>query len=453
MKKNIFFLSTFLCAGAFVVQTNAQTAAEIECAKTKHQQPGYWIVRDKIFAFPKLGIGGTGKSTTASPIRLTQLKTIEQLIRDVIPQPIGANACITAWDVSWERDGAKNEDAYSYEQVQKLKRPGGTRVWVQFGRNKCGENGKPLNYWPAESNYADDELSLYINTNSVDNPWFFKSEVLTNPECKRRNELPMFYTIPPHDNFQIKLNEKKRMAGQFPNKTINAITENYFVFREIKTVEYGFSSGINSNSIKEDVIMTYNNKLPFTFMTRGQLLDYVKKAFTINSEELISRLKIETERLTKLNNPKSNQSTIDSYNKTIADEPAKLVEFFGWLDKIKAHYQNSLQLPATFKRYTPDIIHSVLMDLYYLKKDYNNIFEDEPTKGYTQAVYDPSFFKSKKAEDIQLISVCWQYDYEDSMYPNTNKQEAEKELTRCKSLHTAMSQKFDWSKLASLLIK
>jgi hypothetical protein len=93
------------------------------------------------------------------------------------------------------------------------------------------------------------------------------------------------------------------------------------------------------------------------------------------------------------------------------------------------------------------------MDLYYLKKDYNNIFEDDPKKGYTQAVYDPSFFKSKKAEDIQFISVCWQYDYEDAMYPNTNKQEAEKELTRCKALHTAMSQKFDWSKLASLLMK
>jgi hypothetical protein len=263
----------------------------------------------------------------------------------------------------------------------------------------------------------------------------------------------MFYTVPPHDNFQIKLNEKKRTANQFPNRTINAITENYFVFREIKTVEYGFSSGINSNSIKEDVIMTYNNKLPFTFITRGQLVEYVKKAFTINSEELISRLKIEAERLTKLNNPKSTQSTIDSYNKTIAQEPSKLAEFFGWLDKIKQHYKNSLHLPATFKRYTPDIIHSVLMDLYYLKKDYNNIFEDDPTKGYTQAVYDPSFFKSKKAEDIQLISVCWQYDYEDAMYPNTNKQEADKELNRCKVLNSAMSQKFDWSKLASLLMK
>jgi hypothetical protein len=339
MKKDILLLSTFLCLGAFVVQTNAQTTAEIDCAKTKHQQPGYWIVRNKAFTFPKLYVGGTGKSAASTPIRVTQLKTIEQLIKDVIPRPIGANACITAWDVSWERDGIKAEDEYG-KTSSDLKRPSGTKVWAQFGRNNCGENGKPQNYWPPESNYDDGELSLYINTNSIDNPWFFKSEVLTNPECKRRNELPMFYTIPPHDNFQIKLNETKRKVSQFPDRTINEITENYFVFREIKTVEYGFSSGINSNSIKEDVIMTYNNKLPFTFVTRGQLLDYVKKAFTINSEELVSRLKIEAERLTKLNNPKSNQYTIGGYNKTISEEPARLAEFFGWLDKIKAHYQN-----------------------------------------------------------------------------------------------------------------
>ncbi len=311
---------------------------------------------------------------------------------------------------------------------------------------------KPINYISQFGNAYSGYVSVYVN--AVPENFLPENLVLNQisydgKEYKTTDQLVM---LPPQNNYEKEA--KNWNVTNVPSPLFNNAADKYTSFRYIRFT--GTYPNIQENH-NDQVWLTVDGQLPYTILTKGQFLDFLK----LKNELERKSLQLNFERTIK-NEPKS----VDYYTKLNNDNISKLDWNLKVIEAIKDYNKNELTSSA--------IIHPEHLKIISPNTDYYNyystskgvkglqidfikkLFIVDEKKGYRPTRFNSKYFDGLKPDEIKSIIVQWEYWYRPSYNPESGKKGLGKMQyysDNAKTFFNAFTGKMDWAKLASLLTK
>jgi hypothetical protein len=419
MKKIMMF---FCLLFVFAAKILAQNTGYDDCVKNARYADGVWTTESTKSNYL---IRTTDKKILGNIVLKNKLLEIRNIFFKAYPTPKAVvGDC-------WINEG--NSHGYG-NSIPKMidNSPEPFHIGTWFSALKCDKNGMLIKKLGEE--LPDYSFQIYINTCPHGNRGIsWDVPYLTDSIDKvKYKKFEKIYCIPPHDNFGLE--DKRRGTGpKNLNYNLNNTAEKYFVFR-YKTDLYGNATTGYVDKYYEKVIMTYNNKLPYMPLTKGELFQILELYILQYSKDQNSYM----------HQKNQDESNIKSAQKIIAANAGKIEK----IKELVSYFKETINEPATVTDYYKN--NSFIIDDLD-KPQIKNMFITDAKKGYTYSRPDPTFFKSNKIEDIQLLSIEWTSKRRNGGDPN--KQTAEDKLPLVDYGLTNAMEVFDWDKLASLMMK
>jgi hypothetical protein len=437
MKKQSLFFVLLCTLCVFVIKTNAQTI-------TDTREYGSWV-----FSFKNDNSDNhfTPKNKFPSPLLATSfkiapgvLKKRERLVnvfKEVYPKPY------------------RESVIFGFESLTKLlpNQVYGYNFHIgdyEFQYDNSGKI-KPINYLSQFGNAYSGYVSIYVNTvpeNILPENLSMSQISYDGKEYKTIDKLDI---VPPQNNYE---KDAKAMGVSNPASPLfkNA-ADKYNSFRYVSFT--GTYPNIQENH-KEQVWITADGQLPYTVLTKGQFLDFLK----LKNELERKSLQLNFERTIK-NEPKS----VDHYTKMNNDNILKLDWDLKVIIALKEYNKNELTSPAIIHPEQLNVIRSSNLDHYYYNSRGGNslqmeiikkIFIADTKKGYSVTRYNKNYYNGLKPDEIKSMIVQWEYWYRPSYKPESGKPGLGKMQYYSDNPNTffnAFMTKMDWDKLATLLTK
>jgi hypothetical protein len=418
MKKVII---VFLLA-AFAANLSAQNTAYSDCVKNARYADGVWTEQSTKSNYL---IRTTDKKILGNIVLKNKLSEIRNIFLKAYPTPKAVVG--DCWISECNSHGYGNSIP---KIINNSPEPFYFGTW--FSALKCDKNGMLIKKLGEE--LPDYNFKIYVNTcpNGNGGTWWDVPYLTDSIDKVKYKKFEKIYCVPPHDNFGFE-DKRRGTVSKNANYNLNNTAEKYFVF-SYRTDLYSNATTGYVDKFYEKIIMTYNNKLPYMPLTKGEL-------FQILELYILQYSKDQNRYIHQKNQDESN---IKSAQKIIAENAGKIEK----IKELIIFFKETINEPATVTDYYKN--YSFIIDDLN-KPQIKNIFITDSKKGYTYSRIDPTFFKSNKIEDIQLLCVQWTSKRRNGGDPN--KQTAEDKLPLVDYGLTNAMELFDWDKLASLLMQ
>jgi hypothetical protein len=439
MKQIILFFSLYFSFTGLVSNLSAQEPTDSRGEygiwsyattnyKFEHFQPGVKFPPANIEGKISKDIDGT-KSFKVSQAVQNKMQALLQVFKDAYPKPYRESAIFSMRYINENT----NDIPFSYKMI--------------LGKNDFGytPKGKIISGQASKWNGYASEGYGTVNVNCLStgtNSNYFIGNLFTVFEelsyYSKKTEAGNFVERPEGiiyaDGPQNYLEENVKNWKNPPPFVFNNIADNYFSKRNITGV---ITDGTENYQIKNYVLLTYNNKLPFIALTINDFfnsLDEYFKDYVTNKLDLLKKY----------------NSKDQNYDEKVKQTKAELLAFKNNLQELREINKNKLSKPAILKALNSFIPNR--------KRDgkLEDIFIEDPKKGWKLYKKDKDYYTGAKEDEIRTISIEWLEQVKvplNEKFPDENAKDKNGNLLTDVRFHSAMQYKFNWTKLTSLLSK
>ncbi len=368
----------------------------------------------------KIGYGAE-KTVKLPPAVQNKMQAILQLFKDAYPKPYKESVCY----------------GVNYTPVNDGDKPFGYGIHIGDYGFQYNNLGKILPIVPGRQfgNMYEGYATIYVNSfpgsrYTLDGAFEVVKELsyyYSKSDDRKPKPLGEIYLVAPKDNFDKEIKAEKLTNA--PPLSFGNEADNYFTIRHLTGYPKERENIVNYK-IRNLVMLSADNQLPFKPLTRKQFIDLLEE--NINEKNLnrtapiVGQIKKEFER-----------------NKEV-------------LLLMRKAFANELNQPAIINEKYKSVINGGYFPDELNAKTIVNVFVTDRSKGWALYRYDSNFYGSMNEADVKTISVEWVDEINvplNEKFPDANAKDKSGKLLTDVKFHRAMQYKFDWGKLASLLTK
>lgn len=455
MKQITILLWATLCLCAFV--TNAQTITDTRTIGSWVFSTGNMATLDHFkptVKFPPATIKGrtssanwADKTVKLSAAVQNKMQAILQVFKDAYPQPYKESVCYgvnyvpaIAGDKPLAYYLHLGDYRFSYDKGGKIKP---INPASQLGNMYDGYANVYVNYIPEQLRLT----SLMSSVEVKEKLSYYTKKPLEEGDRKVKPKGKVLM-VGPQNNFANEI--KGWNLTNPPTAKFNNEADNFFSLRHL-------TGSINKTEnkvyyrVSNLVIVSANNQLPFIPVNRKEFLDLLEENLNEDAE---------VQKILHQKSPDYGKNKA-YYDKMYEDNSKDRKRKYDVINLIRETFKNELELPAIIGPNQVGLTNAGFYHIFNVKKvptakEVSDVFIIDKQKGYALYRYDVNFYKGLKEDEVKTIAIEWEDKITvplDESFPDANAKNKEGLLLTNVNYYAAFRNKFNWSKLASLLTK